>query len=300
MLTGIQIGTGRTNSFSYNKYGELAELQVPDGGCLRWEYDTNHFYQGFKIREVVRRMIATSRQTEESAYIIDRDNNAPNILIHSKAILRQSDQSAGQIWSFCTDRQSPFLGLATSFEEYDAKGQNILRKSNYTWELTGSGVPYKCRIETILDPNTADEARTKMEFVRDIFGNLSEQRQFEFNEATKPYRIIRQTYLTDTAYLSRNIFNRLGSASVSNGIETIELMRCQYDTTPLADRSSILEHDENCGSTHISRGNLTEVRHNNRVFSRNYYDISGSLIAIEDRSGKRTNIEPKITSDSAF
>jgi RHS repeat-associated protein len=293
MLSGLQIETASQYSFAYNENGELAEAQIPAGGCLRWNYDTYSFAEGRKVREVVQRTIAQSREDAGAAYTIERDKKENNAIIHGSATLNEPNKTAQQVWAFCTDVVSSYLGMAASFEERGKNGQSVLRRTEYTWSQTTAGVPYKGSITKTLDLGTADEARRKTEIVRDIFGNVSEVRQYEYNETKTPFKIIRNTYLTDAAYLSRNIYNRLVSRTVSDGTGTDEVVKYRYDTTPVEDRPGMFEHDtENFGVSYTVRGNVTEVVRHGDVKRRLYYDTAGLRIARENRNGKRKELQP--------
>jgi hypothetical protein len=284
-LVGIEVSPGMKFSFAYNEYGELTESIIPSGGYFRWGYNTVSFAQGRKIREVVRRSIAFSPQDAGSMYSISRDTNM-NALIHESAILQEPNNSTNRIWSFCTDASSPYFGLAISFEDRGEKEQPSLQRIDYTWNRTKSGTPYRSCIAMTLDPGSVEAACSKTEFVRDLFGNLTEQRQYDYNEANTPYKITRHTYLAEPAYLSRNIFNRLVSTSVSEGEETTEVVKYKYDTTPLEDNTNVLEHDtENCGTANSIRGNRTEVIKNGVLENRNYFDVTGNRTSLEYRSG---------------
>jgi RHS repeat-associated protein len=296
-LAGVQISS-RKHSFAYNEYGELAEVQIPFGGCLRWGYNTIDFSNGRKIREVISRTVALSAQAAGSTYTIGRKENN-NAHIHGSAILCEPNHSAERLWSFCTDASSPYFGLATSFEERGQNGNSALRRSDYTWSRTSSGVPFKSCISTALDPGTQDSVSSKTEFERDIFGNLTEERQYDYNESNTPFRTIRHAYLTDAAYLSRNIFNRRISTTESNGTEMIRSMKYKYDTTPLVDRAGVLEHDnESCTVSNTTRGNVTEVERNNRSMPRKGYSITGVPTYLELSPGKYINYAP--SNDTLF
>jgi YD repeat-containing protein len=118
--------------------------------------------------------------------------------------------------------------------------------------------------------------------MRDMYGNLTTIRQYDYNKGNSPFKVTSNTYLTDSAYLSRNIFNRLVSASVSDGVETTELWNYKYDTIPLVDRPGVPEHDDaNYGVDRTVRGNATEIIHNGIYKSRGTYDITGLPASLE-------------------
>jgi RHS repeat-associated protein len=292
MLTGIQSATAMKQSFAYSEYGELSKAQLPYGGCLRWYYDTINFSKGRKIREVVRRSIASSPEASESAYEIIRNDNNRNAHIHGNATLCEPGHSAEKVWSFCDDMQSPNLGLTLSLEERGEGGLIALRRTDCAWSRTAAGVPYKGCVTTTFDPGSADEASRKIEYIRDLFGNMVEVRRYDFG-ANTPFSTVYHKYLTEPAYLTRHIFNRRVSISVNDGVETTELFKHKFDTTPLVDRVGVLEHDvENCGMSYTVRGNLTEIWRDNKVFKRFCYDITGFLTCTEDSAGNRIEFVP--------
>jgi hypothetical protein len=132
VLAGVQIASTLKYLFEYNKNGELIQVRIPTGGSLNWSYGAYDFFQGRQVREVIRRSIALSDQDSGAAYLIDRGNRDSTVILHSSVVLRAFDNSGEQAWSFCTDVQSSYLGLATSYEERDQIRQSVLRRTDYT------------------------------------------------------------------------------------------------------------------------------------------------------------------------
>jgi YD repeat-containing protein len=207
---------------------------------------------------------------------------------------------AERVWTFCSDANSSDCGLMTGFEERAANGRKALRQTAYAWSRTTDGVPYLGTAASVLDPGTADEKHARAEFARDAFGNLAEQRQYDYDNTSTPIRTQRFGYLTDPAYLSKHVCNRLVSSTVSSdGQMTTELVHNQYDTLPLISRTGLREHDTaNCGVTNSIRGNVTEsVR--GGVYRRVRYDMTGVQAGIEDSSGYRASFTPADNTNNA-
>ncbi|MBN1570143.1 MAG: hypothetical protein JXA73_20035, partial [Acidobacteria bacterium] len=278
ILKCIQKETAPPQSFSYNSFGELQQVHMPYGACYRWDYVSGQ--NG--VRRVIQRGIVLSQGKQEAIYKISTNNPKKSRYLTT---LAEPHNFAKRIGSFDGDPQSSTYGLLSALEELD-RYNKVLRRTTNLWKMTSSGVPYIGTISISLDPDTPDEAISKNEFDRDLFGNLVESKRYDFNILSKPIAVVRNRYMMDPSYISQGICNLLLTTSISNETETIELRRNQYDSTPLVDRSNLSEHDPYYGPSLTIRGNLT-VSTVGEVYHRIKYDITGQIISFEDGVGSQ-------------
>jgi len=283
VLKTVQTEGHSPQTFEYNPFGELHQAQLPYGARYRWEYETVN-NQG-KIRSVCQRGLILSAGKEEGIWEFSaKQNNGKNA--RHVTTLTEPKGGAKRVWSFDADDQSESCGLLIILEE---KGNGkTLRLTTHLWKYTTAGVPYIGTIVTALDPGTAEETTSKEDFDRDIFGNLTENRKYDYGNPFQPIRIIQNTYLTDPAYIDRGIYDLLVTSKIGDGKESVEQIRNQYDTTPLVDIQNITEHDPGYGANHTIRGNLTESVVGD-VYSRIKYDITGVIDSFEDGVGSRVD-----------
>ncbi|HSW40306.1 MAG TPA: hypothetical protein VLL97_12530, partial [Acidobacteriota bacterium] len=289
MLTGVRKGTGIGHTFGYNRHAELVEARLPLGAGFKWEYATLDYPQG-SVRGITGRGITLSPAEPEAVYRIERARRGSRPARETCTILNEPDGRARRIWLFSSDPQLQDYGLLSVLEERDGRSNAILRRTSYRWKYTVAGVPYVGSVSTALDPHTRNEKVSRTETDCDLFGNIVETRQYDYDNPATPMKITRNTYLDDDEYLAGGILNRLVSTTMSDGIESVELLRNQYDTTPLIDRKRTAEHDGiRFGVSRTARGNLTESIAGG-VYRRFHRDITGSVCMVEDSSGVRTEI----------
>ena len=270
-------------TFTYNQFGELEQVQLPYGARFRWEYETMN-EQG-NVRVVSHRGLTLSHGREEAIWEIRSARNMGNNARQITTLIEPVGGSK-RIWSFDADLQSNGCGLLSILEEKDER--RTLRHTVYQWKCTVAGVPYIGTIVTTLDPGAPEESTFKEDFERDIFGNLTENQKYDFGNPFQPIRVIHNTYSTEPQYIERGICDLLLTSTIGDGNESAEQIRNQYDTTPLVDLQGITEHDTKYGTKQTIRGNLTESIVNN-VYNRIKYDIAGSVDTFEDGVGSRTS-----------
>ena len=281
VLKTVQQEGNPPQTFEYNQSGEFEQACLPYGARFRWGYETVN-NQG-KVRVVNRRGLILSLGQEEAIWeFSSKQNNGKNA--RRVTTLTEPQGIAKRIWSFDADQDSQGCGLLSILEEKDKN--KTLRLTTYLWKYTVVGIPYVGTILTVLDPGTPDESATKEEFDRDLFGNLAENRKYDFGNPFQPMRVVRNTYLTDGAYIERGIYDLLLTSTIGDGKESVEQIRNQYDTTSLVDLQNLSEHDSGYGTRQTIRGNLTESVVGD-VYSRIKFDITGVVDTFEDGIGSR-------------
>jgi RHS repeat-associated protein len=295
-LKSLAAGSGMDQAFSYNDSAELRETQVSHGGILRWDYDTFGLVGNRSVREVVKRTSQSSSQEPVDTFLLTRDESAGSAALHGNLTLSKPGSSETR-WVFVNDPASPDFGLLVAVEARTSE-HNIVGLTEITWKRTDGGVPYIGGLVTTLDPGTPAAGRARIEMLRDAYGNLLESRHFDYGNSEVPARTFRHTYLYESRYITRHIKNRLVCSTVSDERDTIELVRNQYDTLGLVDRTGLTEHDSgNFGLGHTIRGNVTESVKGG-IYRRVQYDITGFPANIQDGAGYQRAIIPAATTNN--
>ena len=281
VLKSFRTGGNPEQGFEYNEFGEMEQAQLPYGARFRWWYETTDNKD--MVRIVSCRGVTLSYGEEEAVWEISfKQNNGKD----ARRVTTLNDPSgrAKQVWSFNADLESEECGLLSMLEVKE--NGRTLRHISYLWKSTMAGIPYVGTIVTALDPGTPQEATCREEIERDIFGNLTESRKYDFSNPFQPIRVISNTYLTEPEYIERGICDLLLTSTIGDGRESTEWIRNQYDTTILVDLQNISGHDPEYGTRHTVRGNLTEVVVGG-VYNRIVYDIAGVVDSFEDGVGNR-------------
>jgi len=278
VLKSIRTSAGLYYAFAYNESCELRFAHMPYGARFRWEYETLNSGMRSGIRGVKERGLMLSPNAKEAVYGISQSQKADT----AYTVQTEPCNTAMRIWTFNSD------GLLNTIDERDVRENKSLRRTTHQWKYTVSGVPYIGATTLTWDAETPDEKSSRDEFDRDLFGNLTESRKFDYDDPSKPISVTRKTYLTDPAYIDRGIYNLLLTSIVSNGEEAVEQTRNHYDTTPLVDKRGLLEHDPEYGVLWTVRGNLTESIVG-EVHTRRQFDTTGSMDSQEDGVGTQTS-----------
>ena len=225
------VGLGIAHQFLYDSSGELTQVTTPLGGIMQWAYRTyTYSTSGRSYREVQTRYLQLSSGGTQYQWNVGMDNGA---VWHGSTTLTDSGANTQKLWTFSTNGNS-FPGLATAYEEHASSGTVLLHK-DYTWITDNSGGPqigrpYVSTVVNKLNPNTSSEADTKTVQTLDTHGNLTQSQAFDYGNLNTPSRTYNYYYLTGSNYTSRNIYNRLTSATVTPaGGSTITVVTNSYE-----------------------------------------------------------------------
>ena len=138
-------------------------------------------------------------------------------------------------------------------------------------------------VTTTIEPFGAN-LQSKTEQTVDDYGNVTQSLLYNYGNLTTPARTYTNTYLNTSNYTSRNIRNRLLTAQVTDGTNTITLVTNTYDGTALTNVANLVAHDASYGTSFTYRGNLTHAVSPGSI--RNFsYDIGGNAISSNDGYG---------------
>ena|ERR1035437_3481800 len=121
------------------------------------------------------------------------------------------------------------MGLVTQYQGRQLPGPVNKTENDFTWSQDSVGNSYISATVTTLDSGQSYQAQSKTTQTVDIYGNVTQVNNFNYGNLSTPARTYNYTYLNASAYTSLYIFNRLATASVTNGTTTTPLATNTYD-----------------------------------------------------------------------
>lgn len=285
VLTQLTLPNGKSYTFSYanqsgvaNPFGELMKVTLPTGGYIRYEYATltqgeNGGQDGrIDSRVVTKRVVSPDGSTEHSwVYNYGRTGG---FYVTGKTTTVTDPQSNQTVYNF----QEPAAGLGFFEARRDLyQGASTLLRTveqQWQWDSLANGKKVNPRVwlrkETLADitPNKIKQTT----FLYDSFtengftrtkGNVTELAEYGYGDNVVGPLLRRtvSTYLTDTNYHTRQIWDRLTRRQVYDGggnlfSDTIN----DYDLTSIATTSGAVQRDLLYGASYTYRGNVSETR----------------------------------------
>ncbi len=226
-------GINLTQQFFYggNNSGELTKAIFPYGGELRWDHRDFTFTGTRTLREVQYRHLVKSAGAAQATYTIQRDEagDAARTLHRYAQVVDPSGPS--KVWWF-TVAAGWSTGLLESSEDRTAANTTGKRTEAFTWVQDAAGNPYISAVLTTIDPGTAFVKQSKREQTVDTRGNVTQSKVYDYGNLTTPARTYNSTYLSNSNYTSRYIYNRLGSSAVTPaGGSATTLVTNSYDSS---------------------------------------------------------------------
>ena len=192
-------------------------------------------------------------------------------------------QGASKVWSFTTDVNSPYLGLATGLNELSS-ANSTLRQQAFVWTQDAAGTAYIGSVTTKLPNGNGGYTQTKTEQTLDVHGNGTLTRIYDYG-ATTPALTYTSTFLSDTNYTSRHIWNRLVSTQVSDGTQSSTLVNNTYDGFgSLVNLTPLTHHDSAYSVAFRYRGNISAQTTPGKTTNLMQY-ITGDVFRVYDDQG---------------
>ncbi len=288
LKSGDAVGSNVPYKFQYDAggSGELTQMTNKYGGILRWTYRSFTYAGARTMREVQNRYLTNLGWAEITYPFTRNDAVDANLSIHSGATLDDPSGSGEKAWTFATTGAAWQLGTLTRLEDRPSAAQasQPLRRQDYTWVQDTLGNAYVSTVLTTLDPATAN-LQTKTTQSLDTYGNVLATTIYAYGNLSTPARSYSSSYLTDTNYTSRYIFNRLVTSILTAGSQNVTLVTNTYDTGYLTNVSGQHEHDgANYGTAFTYRGNVTQSVVPGNI-THTSYDITGNPVSRSDGVG---------------
>jgi YD repeat-containing protein len=204
---------GTQQTFTYDTSGELTESVMPKGGYLAWAYGS-FTYSGSRIqREVQTRYLSKDGTLgSQTGYPITHEASDGLHTVHAWAILDDPGGIGEKYWAF--SQSGANLGLTTQYQGRQLPGPVVQIQNDYTWVQDSAGNNY---IGTVLITH----------------GNVTQSQIYNYGNLTTPARTYNYTYLGsgtgESFYPAHYIFNRVNSATVTEGSTTVTLVTNGYD-----------------------------------------------------------------------
>jgi hypothetical protein len=224
MLSAMTVnGVGLSYQFTQSSSGELTKVTFPYGGYLSWGYSTVTYASARSQREVTTRSYFAG--TNQRSFQIGRDAGDSGRTIHLQATLDDATGGSEKYWSFAQSGGN--LGLAVSCEQRQLPGATPRTSDTYTWIQDAAGNWYVGTTATTLEKDTGNQVTRQTTEQVDAHGNLLTMTAYDYGGAS--YKTFTNTYLTDSNYTSRSIYNRVVTSTVSDGTRTVTLANNSYD-----------------------------------------------------------------------
>jgi RHS repeat-associated protein len=277
--------SGLTHTFDYaNTAGELTKVTFPFGGSLRWDYTSNTYMGSRTQREVRYRYLRKSAAEAETLHTFIWDPADTSRPAHSYTVL--DDGASQKLWYFNLTLGSWYNGVLAGYEERPTGVFTTdLKYQGFWWVQDINGTPYINRVDTTLDTGTAYATTTRTDQTIDTRGNVLSTTLYNYVPAGQTPAVLRtytNTYLTDSNYTSRYIFNRLLTTSVS-GISGPLLQNTYDQVAPQDSPYGAVSHDPSYGTSFLYRGNVT-LRTTPASTQSLRYNITGTLVNTSDSS----------------
>ena len=223
----VTTGLGQQYSFSYDSdnSGALAYAYLPYGGYLRWVYNNVTYNTGATFRQVQTRYLSKDGVTSTS-YPFSHESTTLNL--HSFTTIDDPGGVGEKYWAFSLSGAN--TSMVTQYQGRQFPGPVALTQNDFTWQQDANGDLFIQSALTTQDPGQSYQAQKRTDQNVDIYGNVTQVLQYDFNSLTTPARVFSYAYLNNSNYTPLYIFNRLTQATVSTpALMPITLATNSYD-----------------------------------------------------------------------
>ncbi|MBI4910107.1 MAG: hypothetical protein HY820_41200 [Acidobacteria bacterium] len=295
LQTVTQTGTSLSHTFEYggNAAGELTKVIMPYGGELRWTHTEFAFSGARTVREVTSRQLVMSSGATPLTYGISHPGGDSSYSTRSQAVLSDASGIGDRVWNFFTTTGTT-NGLVSSYQQRHT-GAVVKRQQDYTWSADPAGRPYIGAVLSTVDPGQSYVKQSKTEQTLDVYGNLTQRKEYAFGNLVTPAKTYTNTYLSTSTYLNAYLRNRVLTSTLTDGTNTVTLASMVYDSGGPA---GLPTTPGQWDSPLSPRGNATQVSVPGR--QRNYnYDGTGTVSKVTDEMGRYVEMTNGQSSDYA-
>ena len=275
MLDHVTVNsTSTSNNFVYDSGGELTRVTLRYKGYMAYDYQTAQYPSSRSYREVVHRYLSKDGSTQ-TTYSFSHEGSITTD-VHQYTKLDDPGGVGEKYWAFATSGTSE--GLMTQYQGRQLPGPVVQTQNDVTWVQDAALNSYVATNLTTSDPGQSYQAQGETTQTVDTYGNVTQVNQYNYGNLSTPYRTTNYAYLNSSGYLSRYIYNRITSATETDGTNSVTLGSNSYDQTGLASVSGAREWDSSLQSV-TQRGNVTSssVPGMGRTAA---YDVTGNVVSV--------------------
>jgi YD repeat-containing protein len=287
VTTGVELPDGRSYQFRYDSYGNLAQVILPTGGRIEYDWTTGTYQFGDHVFGIYTRVIErrTAVDTTTAVYetrttystpvngVVTVDNLDPK---NGNALLSRSKHYFYGNWmpnlnAKATDYPAWQDGREYQTEEYAADGTTVLKRTNRMWEQRGniSWWTGSATNSPQNDPRMVDTTTTLMDTTPNLvsrrtsidpnntaiigfdqYNNQTDVWEYDFGSST-PTTHTQTTYLT-SGYDTLNPSSSAPNLSLTYHIRSLPTRVSTYEvtgSTEIERARTTIEYDNYSGSS---------------------------------------------------
>jgi len=295
IVTRTGVNLSHTFEYGTNGAGEMSKATLPFGGELRWTHADFAYTGGRTYREVISRQLVKQSGATPTTYAITRPAGDSAHYVHSQAVIDDPGGQGQRAWNFTTVAGFN-IGLVSSFEQRQMPGSVVKAKQEYTWTQDANLRPYISAVVATIDPGTGNQKQSKTEQTLDVYGNVTQTKQYAFGNLTTPARTYTNTYLASGNYPTYHLNNRLLTSQVTDGTNTVTLVSNTYDGGTALDPPTT---PTRWNASHVGpAGRVTASTGPGTIRNMTYYK-AGNLSSVNDGYGHSTDITPSESANYA-
>ena len=208
-----------TYTFTHNGSGELTRIGLPYGGYLAYDYGNATYSSGYSYREVTNRYLSKDGLTQTTYTFSHEPTLGPDM--HAYTVLNDPGGLGAKYWGFSTS--GSYEGLVTGYQGWS--GATALTENDFGWTQDAVGNSYISNTVTTADPGQSYQAQKQTTQTVDIYGNVTQVQNFDWNNLIAPAKTYTYTYLTGSGY----ILNRMLTAKVADNTYNVTLVTNSYN-----------------------------------------------------------------------
>ena len=282
MASTIKLADGNQYTFLYDSYGEVAQVTLPTGGAVQYDYGdgsngTGSGYQSSATGVLINRRLQARREyangisngvTASSGFVVSYPSGqTADKITDNDASGNAMRQTVHTMYGAATDALN--MGGTTCNAWNEGLEATTTVGTPSTAMLTLANV-YVTQTGCMSNPQLSSTTKTlnglqsKTTFTFDNYGNLTDQQDFDWGSggAGGLIREQKMTYVQSAAYVATtvNLVHLPLSATTLNGAGTqVAQTTWVYDANSAVDAPGIIYHDSNYGTGFNTRGNVSEV-----------------------------------------